>query len=183
MSLLKLNKYQKTAQHFPHYQVMQLAMRLSGGGYSWFFLVPIYLFIRARKLKQRFTYPTVWIVCFIISIFLPTQLTNILPHTNYQNITMVKNSHFLNYMNVSIGNAFTYYFENPKWEQTKEAEKTYISYTGIADYKNDKSNIVIQFELTDHNKNFIVNSIITNGQSLDQQSMNDFIKEVYFDDV
>jgi hypothetical protein len=49
--------------------------RLRKAGHSppsvaWTFLVPVYLFVRASKTRQRPDYAYVWILCFVISILL-----------------------------------------------------------------------------------------------------------------
>jgi hypothetical protein len=37
---------------------------------SWLWLVPVYLFKRAKALKQPLSYFTVWMICFFVSLFL-----------------------------------------------------------------------------------------------------------------
>lgn len=43
----------------------------SGWGFWGFLVVPVYLFVRAAKLKQRNGYAIVWLVCFLLSVFAP----------------------------------------------------------------------------------------------------------------
>jgi len=40
------------------------------GGLFWLLLVPVYLFVRAKRTKQIPLYGIVWLVCFVISMFL-----------------------------------------------------------------------------------------------------------------
>ena len=110
---------------------------------KWIFLIPVYLYRRAKALKQNLAYFIVWIVLF--SIMMMVSLT--IPALGSSAIiSTVKNGHFYDYPNTSIGDALDNFLENEKWSSLESAEgDAVVEVTG----NRNGYHMLVQFDVYD----------------------------------
>lgn len=80
---------------------------------AWVWLVPVYLYRRAKILKQNLSYFTVWLVAFALLLVIPFILPTV--PGSYAAINTVKNGYFNDYPYEYIGETIDKRFDGESW--------------------------------------------------------------------
>lgn len=141
---------------------------------SWGFLIPVYLYKRAKLLQHSLAYFVTWLVCFAILVFVPSHF--LLDNTNFnfglgsaQTINMVKDGYFDSYPQVPIGKALDAYMEGERWTSfTDDNGVRYVQVEGmISNNEGGTSNLLIQFPIDTVNPSrFSLGAGTINGRTL-----------------
>ena len=109
-------------------------------GKQWVFLIPIYLYRRAKLLGQKPIHLVVWCLTFALS-FIPTGSGN-------AGVNMVKNGYLDAYPQKTIGTAFEGYMSNVKWESLKANDgSTYVNVSGRITYDGKPAKAIVQYRV------------------------------------
>lgn len=130
-------------------------------GASW--LIPVYLFKRAEKLKQNNSYAVIWCVTFAIMMFTPSLLTNALPLRNTAAVAAVRNGHLNGYPEQTLGQAINSFFGDPKWEAITATDgNTYVNVTGSINVGDEPTQVLLQYRVNEDNS-FAFNALELDG--------------------
>lgn len=151
------------------------------------FLVPVYLFQRAKRLKHNFSYFIVWLVTFAIIILVPTQYILNNPFINsfglgsVQTINTVKEGTFLSYPSTKIGPTFDNLMSNEKWTSfTTDGGFTAVQVEGDAFLPgHGQSRLLIQFLMDKGSPEFSISYVSVNGRPLDTLEISVFLQTVF----
>ncbi|MCC5911647.1 MAG: DUF4339 domain-containing protein [Clostridiaceae bacterium] len=115
-------------------------------------LVPVYLFKRAKVLKQKSTYAVIWCLMFAIMLFAPSMILDN-PSLNFGTgnstaINMVQEGRLDLYPDVTLGDMIDGFFENPKWSSIiADDGNRYINVEGKILFDGRTKNVAIQYQL------------------------------------
>ena len=117
-----------------------------------FWLVPVYLFKRAKKLNQKSAYAIVWCITFAVVVsapFLATESVSIPSYTlSDPAVNSVKHGTLYSYPDRTVGQMVDGYFGNPRWESIVASDgNTYVNATGRILYAEKQVQILIQYKL------------------------------------
>ena len=141
----------------------------------WAFVVPVYLYKRAKRLKQNLAYFFVWIAMFLLITVVPSQTLLNLPLINQlglgssETIMSVKNAYLDGYSDKTVGQAFDAYLQDEKWTSfTATDGLIYVQVTGSKIDDNRRTrHLLIQFPFNRDNSRFIVGA-----WKIDEQPIN-----------
>ncbi len=151
------------------------------------FLVPVYLYKRAKLLKQNLAYFFVWIACFAVLLFIPSHLILDNPNFNFglgsaTTINSVKNGHFIAYPDVAIGKALDKYLENEKWTSfIADGGGRYVQVTGtIVSPEGMRQELLMQFLIDGmSNSRFSLGAGTLNGRQMSNREVMDHFLKAY----
>ncbi|SFE32621.1 protein of unknown function [Thermoanaerobacter thermohydrosulfuricus] len=136
-------------------------------GSSW--LVPVYLFKRAKLLNQSKSYAIVWCVTFALITFSPsTILSNSILNLGYGDsilINSVKNSHIDGYPLKTLGEAIDRYIKDAKWTSFVDSDNNkYVNVEGIINYNGKPAKILLQYKVNTYNNTYSFNAMEIDGE-------------------
>ncbi|WP_167859489.1 DUF4339 domain-containing protein [Paenibacillus cymbidii] len=143
----------------------------------WILFVPVYLFIRARKLRQFPLYAIIWCVCFVGSSAYSENIFDYFGVSSQTTINAVREGTFYDHPEMTIDEATKAYLVNPKWESFIAGDKQqYVNVSGIIKSSEDK--LLIQF-LVNSDRSFSVNALKINEQWQNVAQTNAFVDDMY----
>ncbi len=134
-------------------------MMLRKAGYSnvnrivWtVFIIPIYLFSRAKLLKQHNTYAIVWCITFLVLIFSPQVISQITGVGNPAAISVVQDGTLYAYPDETIEEMVSGFVDNPEWSViVADDGNTYVNVEGVILYDNAPVDMFLQYRIYDDN--------------------------------
>jgi hypothetical protein len=152
---------------------------------AWIFLTPVYLFKRARALKQSLAYFIVWIVMFCLIAFIPQSFILNNPIFNFglgssQTIEMVKEGTFNDYSGMSVGEAIDKYLSDEEWTSfNSDTGEQIVQVEGNTSYYEGHSySILIQF-IVNSDSSFNMSYLSVDGQPQSVNYYNYFLDVIY----
>lgn len=94
-------------------------------------------------------------------------------------VNVVRNGHFNNYPNVSVGEAFDQFFINDGWRSFISSGRRVVEFKGDCLWWNVQSTIEMQFIITDNK--FELTNMHINGVSMDNEIISVLINKVMTD--
>ncbi len=152
---------------------------------EWVLLIPVYLFKRAKALKQTMAYFIVWIVMFAIICFVPQNLILNNSTLNFglgssQTISTVKSGEFFDYSGMSVGQAIDDYLIEEKWTSfNTDSGQQVVQVEGETPYKDDKSSLLLIQFIVANDGSFSMSYLSVDGQSQDASYFTYFLDTIY----
>lgn len=113
-----------------------------GLGGIFLFLIPVYLYKRAKLLGHKPTYLVVWCLLFALSFFTVG--------TGDASINAVKNGTLDGYPQTTLGESLGNFLSNAKWESLKaEDGNTYVNVTGGITFDGRPADLALQYRVYD----------------------------------
>lgn len=78
---------------------------------------------------------------------------------------------------VTVEEVFEAYFESPKWSTYESGDYSYVVFTGVCWYLEDRVDVRVTFKIT--GENFVVDRLDVNGQSQDDYMINLLLFDIY----
>lgn len=92
----------------------------------------------------------------------------------------VRNSYLSQYSNaVTVGEAFDDFFDKGKWSDYKEGDYSYVVFTGVCEFLEERVDVRVLFKIT--GENFIVDRLEINGQTQNDLMLYSLLLAVYED--
>jgi hypothetical protein len=143
------------------------------------FLVPVYLYKRAKLLKHNPSYLVVWCLTFALLVFYPSVISEITGIADPSAVVLIQDGSLYAYPDVTVEEMIDAYFANPKWEAlVAEDKNTYVNVSGGIMYYNEEAEALIQF-LVKEDDTFEFNALEIDGTPYNQSMFMLLLEEMY----
>lgn len=134
---------------------------------SWVWLVPVYLFQRAKLLKQKYSYFAAWMMCFSLIMFAtPSTNSPLFSISDSKEIQIVKTGSLSACPLKTVESSVNSFFGSPKWESGKaEDGTTFVNISGDMTYAEKPVRATVQFIVDSAGKSFNYRAFEINGVS------------------